>query len=201
MALRNEAVAAASRSPASPPASGGGGGGGGIAQKTKDAPGTAPPLWTRRADTAGPDPALWALASGHEVFGLAERVESPSLSPSLSLPLSLSAPLTGRGAGESGGGGGGGAGAGAGGAGWCPRRVRLRTRLGKRCRKDLGAGRTGILIKATFNPLEGDSSTAKASKHCCLCTRTVFAGRTDRRHAAALFWLSQTPSVCVPRRV
>ncbi|CAN0510689.1 unnamed protein product, partial [Ectocarpus sp. 8 AP-2014] len=39
---------------------------------------------------------------------------------------------------------------------------RLRARLGKRCRKDLAAGRTGILIKATFNPLDGDSSTAKA---------------------------------------
>ena len=49
------------------------------------------------------------------------------------------------------------------GTGW-PRRVRLRTRLGKRCRKDLTTGRAGILIKATFNPLEGDSSGAKASQ-------------------------------------
>lgn len=168
VALRNEAVAAASRSPASPPPATAAAG---IAHGAKDAPSTALPLWTRRGDTAGPDPALWTLASGHEAAGLAERLGSSWSSP-------LSTPLTGRGAVRESGGGGGDGGdghaaataacggsssaRGGGGAEWCPRCVRLRTRLGKRCRKDLAAGRTGILIKATFNPLEGDSSTAKA---------------------------------------
>lgn len=151
VALRSKAVAAASRAPGSPgPAAA-------IAEKSKGTTPLPPPgtPWTRRRDVAGPDPALWALSRGHEAAGLAERVESLTPSPSPS-------PLTGGGGlrGTRSGGG-----EGADGAGWCPRRVRLRTRLGKRCRKDLAAGRTGILIKATFNPLEGDSSTAKASEN------------------------------------
>ncbi|CAM9564006.1 unnamed protein product, partial [Scytosiphon promiscuus] len=90
------------------------------------------------ADTDGPDPALWTLANRHEAPGLSERLD-------LSSPPPLT---TGRVTGISGS------------ACRSPPRVRLRTRIGKRCRKDLAAGRTGILIKATFNPLEGDSSTA-----------------------------------------
>ena len=172
MALRSEAVAAASRSPAPPPLAAAAAAGGSIANRTRDKPTAAVPLWARQEEAAGPDPALWALASGHEAAGLTERLESSWSPPS----PPLTTPLAGRGAGEPGGGDGGGGGGGdasglggagsarggAGGGGWCPRRVRLRTRLGKRCRKDLAAGRTGILIKATFNPLEGDSSTAKA---------------------------------------
>lgn len=147
--LRNKAVAAASRSPASPPPAAAD-----IAHRTKGTPTTALPVWSRQGDTAGPDPALWNLASGHEAAGLTQMLKSPWASSAASL---LTPPSTGRGVGETGAGGSGG------GVGWCPLRVRLRTRLGKRCRKDLAAGRTGILIKATFNPLEGDSSTAKAS--------------------------------------
>ncbi|CAM9842638.1 unnamed protein product [Chrysoparadoxa australica] len=37
-------------------------------------------------------------------------------------------------------------------------RLPLRTRRGKRCRKDLAMGRAGILVKPRVNPLEGDSS-------------------------------------------
>lgn len=95
-------------------------------------------------DTDGPDPSLWTLKNGGELPGLAERVRG-----------SLYGTVPGKGsAGVEGDDG-------VGGAEW-PRRLRLRTRLGKRCRKDLAAGRAGILIKATFNPLEGDSS-AKVS--------------------------------------
>eukprot|EP00752_Nemacystus_decipiens_P007583 g6775.t2 len=164
VALRNEAVAAASRSAALPPPAAAGG----IADRTIDTPTTnALNPWTRRGDTAGPDPALWTLAAGHEAAGLTERMES---SWSSSPPPPVTMPSAGRDVGVSSAGGdgesdaarrGGSGSVRGGGVGWCPRRVRLRTRLGKRCRKDLAAGRTGILIKATFNPLEGDSSTAK----------------------------------------
>lgn len=162
-------MAAASRSPAPPhPAADA------AAKEENDA--RTPPLWSLEGDTDGPDPALWALASGHETVGLAERLESSS-----------SWTFRGGGRREAVGSGDGGAaacgasssaGAG-GGASWCPRRVRLRTRLGKRCRRDLAARRTEILIKATFNPLHGDSSTAEASEQAVclfvyLVARAVF---------------------------
>ncbi|CAN0166809.1 unnamed protein product, partial [Hapterophycus canaliculatus] len=153
VALRNQAVVAASRSPAPTlPAA---------------LPAGYPFLpWGLEADTDGPDPALWTLGSRHETPGLAERVD-----PSSTLPLTIG---SARGGNDGGGGGGGGGVVGSAGAQGTrrggrggtaelcrsPPRVRLRTRIGKRCRKDLAAGRTGILIKATFNPLEGDSSTA-----------------------------------------
>ncbi|CBJ30742.1 conserved unknown protein [Ectocarpus siliculosus] len=146
VARRAQVVVAASRSVAlpRPPAA------------TAAAAAVSPP-WALREDTTGPDPALWTLSSGHETAGLAERVEGPWSSPPRQSPPA-------RGAREEGGAGGSepAVGGGArGGGGGVPRRVRLRARVGKRCRKDLAAGRTGILIKATFNPLDGDSSTAK----------------------------------------
>ncbi|CAM9624320.1 unnamed protein product, partial [Ectocarpus sp. 4 AP-2014] len=152
VARRNQVVAAASRSVAlpRPPAAA-------AAAATAGTPAAVSPPWALRGDTDGPDPALWTLSSGHETAGLAERVEGSWSSPPQQSPSA-------RGAREEGGGGGSepAVGGEAGGGGGVPRRVRLRARLGKRCRKDLAAGRTGILIKATFNPLDGDSSTAKA---------------------------------------
>lgn len=183
MALRNKAVAAASSSPASPPPPAAAVGGGDIAQGAKDAPNMALSPRTPQGDTAGPDPALWTLASGHEAAGLSERLESSWSPPS----SSLTSPLAGRGVGESGGGGGGGTARSGGGAGWSPRRVRLRTRLGKRCRKDLADGRTGILIKATYNPLEGDSSNAKARNRIFITVHSVARSSRGGRAAASLF--------------
>lgn len=142
VALRNEAVAAASSSAAPP---------------LPTASSVAPPL-DLEADTDGPDPALWTLGKRHETPGLLDRVD-----PSSPLPLTTGSARGGSGGGVSsrGSGSAGTKGGGRGRAACCsPPRVRLRTRIGKRCRKDLAAGRTGILIKATFNPLEGDSSTA-----------------------------------------
>lgn len=164
VSLRNQFVAAASRSAAPPHQA--------AATEEKDTR-TPPFPWNLEEDTDGPDPVLWALASGHETAGLAERLESAfswtsrggerrgeAAGSAVGDAVTHGAPSS----------------AGAGGrAKWCPRRVRLRTRLGKRCRKDLAAGRTGILIKATFDPLEGDSSTAKASKpFVCLFGLAVF---------------------------
>ncbi|CAN0347742.1 unnamed protein product, partial [Ectocarpus fasciculatus] len=151
VARRNQVVAAASRSVSlpRPPATT-------ATAAAAGTPATVSSPWALRGDTDGPDPALWALASRHETAGLAERVEGSwsSPRPRQSTPA--------RGARKEGGGSEPAAGGGAGGdGGGVPRRVRLRARLGKRCRKDLAAGRTGILIKATFNPLDGDSSTAK----------------------------------------
>ena len=164
VSLRKEAVSAASRAvvpPSASPASLASAPGATAAPEEQEPCPVAP--WSLRGDTDGPDPALWALTSAQETSGLAEKLELWG--------------VRGRG-------GGGGDGATAGtsagveeglkldsGSGverreW-PRRVRLRTRLGMRCRKDLAAGRAGILIKATFNPLEGDSSGAKASFPPC----------------------------------
>ncbi|CAM9988202.1 unnamed protein product, partial [Ectocarpus sp. 13 AM-2016] len=157
VARRNQVVAAASRSvvlPRPPAATAA------AAAAAAGTPAAVSPPWVLRGDTDGPDPALWTLSSGHETAGLAERVER-----SWSSPPRQSPPACGS-RGEDGGGGGSkpAVGGEAGGGGGVPRRVRLRARLGKRCRKDLAAGRTGILIKATFNPLDGDSSTAKARR-------------------------------------
>lgn len=168
MSLRNAAVTAASRSvtpssastaaPASAAVAVAG-----AAGEEKNAE-TPPAPWSPRGDTDGPDPSLWALVSGQETAGVAERLESwggvrGGRVGGSGDDVTASAG-TGAGVGE-----GSGSRLDAGSAAerreW-PRRVRLRTRLGKRCRKDLAAGRAGILIKATFNPLEGDSSGAKA---------------------------------------
>lgn len=151
--LRNKAVAVASRCVSPSFATG----------TAEDATPNTP--WSRRADTDGPDPALWALASGHEAAGVAEQVESWSAHGG----RGYGADAIAAGAGASGVAGGlrqGSTAGRIGREGERPRRVRLRTRLGKRCRKDLAAGRAGILIKATFNPLEGDSTGAKVSARC-----------------------------------
>lgn len=113
-------------------------------------------------DTDGPDPILWAMTSAHEIAGVKDRLESwgAHRRGAREGAGSDSSMHTGSGSRlpeEQ-------AGSGVHGRREWPRRVRLRTRLGKRCRKDLVAGRAGILIKATFNPLEGDSSGSKASK-------------------------------------
>lgn len=112
-------------------------------------------------DTDGPNPALWSLANFQGTPGLRDRVDASLRS---CLPLSNSAMGSRAAALESADGGKRHGEVGCEGRGEWPRRVRLRTRLGKRCRKDLAAGRAGILIKSTFNPLEGDSSGAKARK-------------------------------------
>lgn len=166
MSLRNEAVTAASRSVApsgastAAPASTAEAAAG-AAEREAEAP---PAPWSPRGDTDGPDPALWALASGQETAGLAERLESWGRARGGRMGGSGDDVTAGAGT-SAGVGEGSGSRLDAGSAAerpeW-PRRVRLRTRLGKRCRKDLAAGRAGILIKATFNPLEGDSSGAKA---------------------------------------
>lgn len=85
-------------------------------------------------DTAGPDPSLWTLSSGLESVGMKEMLEFGSAVAAQ---------------GEKG-------------RRW-PRRVRLHTKLGKRCRKDIATGRSEILIKPTFDPLLGDSSATKVS--------------------------------------
>lgn len=158
MSFRNQVVEAASRSPAPPhPAAVSA-----AAVQVEEKDTRTPSLpWNLEEDTDGPDPALWTLASVHETTGLAERLESSSSWTTRGGEKSEAAGIGGGDAIPCGTWGSAGVGVG---ATWCPRRVRLRTRLGKRCRKDLAAGRTGILIKATFNPLEGDSSTAKVGK-------------------------------------
>ncbi|CAM9370130.1 unnamed protein product [Choristocarpus tenellus] len=106
-----------------------------------------------------PNPGLWSLSNGQSVAGLWERVQGMSgelgsggapvavegegmvRGRRVSIPLSslyLGEVVVGS---E---------------ADW-PRRVRLRTQLGKRCRKDLAVGRPGILVKPFINPLDGDS--------------------------------------------
>lgn len=174
MSLRNEAVTAASRSAAPSGASTTASvptaaAAAGAAEREAEAP---PAPWSPRGDTDGPDPALWALASGQETPGLAERLESWGRSRGGRMGGSGDDIITAGAGTNAGVGEGSGSRLDAGSAAerpeW-PRRVRLRTRLGKRCRKDLAAGRAGILIKATFNPLEGDSSGAKAR-----CLRVYF---------------------------
>lgn len=127
-------VVAASRSVGTPPPAANTAVATTVDQATAAAAAATDASWSLEHDTDTPDSALWTLTSGHETAGVAERVGSGLTAPD------------------------------AGGGGGSLRRVRLRTRLGKRCRKDLAAGRTGILIKATFNPLEADSSGAKASR-------------------------------------
>lgn len=103
-------------------------------------------LWTPREakssilsglqeDTDGPDPSLWTLSNGLESVGMKEMLEFGSAAAAAQEEE---------------------------GRGW-PRRVRLHTKLGKRCRKDIATGRSEILIKPTFDPLLGDSSAAKVS--------------------------------------
>lgn len=160
MSLRNEAVKAASRSVTPSGASTAAPASTAVTKKEAEAP---PAPWSPRGDTDGPDPSLWALTSGQETAGVAERLESWGWVRGERVGGSGDDVTASVGAGV---GEGLGSRFGSGSAAerreW-PRRVRLRTRLGKRCRKDLEAGRAGILIKATFNPLEGDSSGAKAS--------------------------------------
>lgn len=160
--LKDDAVAAASRS---------------IAASHRAETSSLPLSRSVLADIDGPDPALWRLRNGHEAVGVSERIESwawtedgndrsfPTTVVQRGFVSKLEPAVEGardvakRTGSE---------------AEW-PRGVRLRTRLGKRCRKDLAAGRAGILIKATFNPLEGDSSGAKVSirhkDNLCLLSR------------------------------
>lgn len=89
-------------------------------------------------ETDGPDPSLWTLSSGLESVGMKEMLEFGSAAAAAAAAQ-----------GEKG-------------RGWL-RRVRLHTKLGKRCRKDIATGRSEILIKPTFDPLLGDSSATKVS--------------------------------------
>lgn len=109
----------------------------GVIATTK--PGTSqeakhPVLSGLQEETDGPDPSLWTLSSGLESVGMKEMLEFGSAAAAQREK----------------------------GRGWL-RRVRLHTKLGKRCRKDIATGRSEILIKPTFDPLLGDSSATKVS--------------------------------------
>ncbi|CAN0291903.1 unnamed protein product [Discosporangium mesarthrocarpum] len=127
------------------------------AQPGVGAGGVGAPQSVSLRESSGPEERLRVATSGQAAAGLPERVKRVlmEITPSNKAPES----------GETGSGSGVAESVvvapgpiGVGHVARWPQRVKLRTQMGKRCRKDLAAGRTGILMKPCIDPLQGDAS-------------------------------------------